>query len=327
MSIYRHITADLNYLDTEFFTTKNRDSKVQYKPGEYYGYEPSEENDKLISELTGANAARNVIIRDVRCLSLYEQPRMDEHGFELISDDLGSIACNLYNAFDLTIEHSQPYVNEIEKMVTSIVEKRLTLKVKLVSVFDLAKRKSKSSDSNEIPLSFIHSDYTRSSGVERLQQQVISNKDSLAPVSFKPLRNRFENEEELENYTNGKCRFLIVNLWRNADPNKFPISQDPLAVCDPRSIPNESLVNYEIRCSDGLSLYEYHVSGGKSDNDCKHHKWYYYSGMTVDECLIWISYDKDGTFSSVPHTAFSLPQNESRERKSIEARAFVFLEP
>ena len=48
MSIYRHITADLNYLDTEFFTTKNRDSKVQYKPGEYYGYEPSEENDTKV---------------------------------------------------------------------------------------------------------------------------------------------------------------------------------------------------------------------------------------------------------------------------------------
>ena len=57
------------------------------------------------------------------------------------------------------------------------MEKRLDLRIKCVSVFDLAKRKSRSPNKNEIPLSFIHSDYTRSSGIERLRQQVVSNKD------------------------------------------------------------------------------------------------------------------------------------------------------
>ena len=325
MSTSHFITANLNYLDTNYFSAKNDHLKVQYKPGEYYGYEPSNENDILISELTGANATRTVKIREARSLSYCEQPRLDEHGFELIFDGLGSKACDLYNASDLSIEHSESYVSGIEKLIMNVIEERLKLRVKLVSVFDLAKRKSGSSNSNETPLSFIHSDYTVNSGVERLQQQISSNWDTLAPVSFMPLVNRLDNEV-LKQYTEGKGRFLIVNLWRNADPSKFPICKDPLAVCDPKSVPKESLVDYEIRSTNGLSLFEYHVSGGQSDEDCKNHKWYYYSYMKVDECLMWISFDKSGVFPSVPHTSFSLSTTESRERKSIEARAFVFLE-
>ena len=326
MTDIHQITAYLNYIDTEYITSQKDDKETPCKPGEYYEYQPFGEEDKLICECTGASATRKVVIHDGRFLTSDALPKINGHGFELISDNLGPIVSKLYDAPNLSIEYSELYVNGIEKLVKDVIEKRLNLRVKFASVFDLAKRKSRSSNNNEIPLSFIHSDYTRSSGIERLQQQVTSIKDALAPVSFKPLKNRFRNGEELEKYSHGKGRFLIVNVWRNADPSCLPIVQDPLAVCDPRSVPNESLVNYEIRCSNDLSLFEYHISGGKSDDDCKNHKWYYYSNMSVNECLMWISYDKDGKFLSVPHTAFSLPTEASRERKSIEARLFVFLE-
>ena len=145
-------------------------------------------------------------------------------------------------------------------------------------------------------------------------------------MAFEPLQNRFQNEEELKEYTNKKRRFLIVNLWRNANPNGLDISRDPIAVCNPHTIAKESYVSYEIRCAGGLSLYEYHISGGKGDADCMSHEWYFYSNMTVDENLMWISHDSEGDFLSVPHTAFTLPNSGPNERKSIEARAFVFLD-
>ena len=109
----------------------------------------------------------------------------------------------------MSLEYSERYVNEIEKLVKSTLEERLKLRINVVSVFDLAKRRSRSSNANETPLSFIHSDYTRSSGVERLQQQINANKDTLAPVSFKSLENRFNDKKELIEYTHGKGRFLI----------------------------------------------------------------------------------------------------------------------
>ena len=69
MASPQHIVAHLNYLDTEVFTARRDKSIIQYKPGEYYECEPLEENDKLISELTGAKATRKVIIRDGRYIT------------------------------------------------------------------------------------------------------------------------------------------------------------------------------------------------------------------------------------------------------------------
>ena len=313
----------LNYLDTDVFTEADK-GEVQLKPGEYFGYEPSGEADRLLSEWTGAKAVRNVMIRDVRFLPPFDTPQLKTSGFELVTDNLGALGCTLYNAPDLSLENSGRYVDELESMIKNQIETRLEFKVKIVSVFDLAKRRSGSSNNEELPLSFIHSDYTSKSGVERLKQQAFSSADTLAPVVFKPLQNRFQNSEKLIQYIKRNSRFLIINVWRNADHSERPIAQDPIAVCDPSTVPKESFVNYEIRCPGGLSLYEYHISGG--NNDCKSHKWYFYSRMTVDESLMWISHDSNGEYSSVPHTAFTIPNNVAGERKSIEARAFVFLE-
>ena len=315
----------LNYLDMDVFT-KTDAGEIELKPGEYFDYEPSGESDKLLSEWTGAKAERNVIIRDARFLSELATPYLKTSGFELVTDNLGTLGCTLYNASDLSLKNSGRYVDELESMIKNRIEIRLNLKVKIVSVFDLAKRRSGTSNNKELPLSFIHSDYTSKSGVERLEQQAFSSKDTLAPVEFKPLLNQFQHTNELIQYIKRSSRFLIINVWRNADHIDRPIAQDPIAVCDPRTVPKESFVNYEIRCPDGLSLYEYHISGGKADNDCKRHKWYFYSRMTVDESLMWISYDSKEEYSSVPHTAFTIPNQIAGERKSIEARAFVFLE-
>ena len=47
--------------------------------------------------------------------------------------------------------------------------------------------------------------------------------------------------------------------------------------------------------------------------------------MSVDECLMWISHDSGRKLLSVPHTSFNVQEN-SGQRKSIEARPLVFLD-
>lgn len=329
------LVVHLNYLDTEAFTAK--DSRgLPIKPGEYYGYIPSGKESScgtLMSESNGAKATRKVVIQDVRALKHPDIPRLDTTGFELFMDNLGSLAGSVYD----TSTNSEAYVMEMEKFLKVSVETRLRVKVKMVAIFDLQKRNIGSLNrlstfdimGLDQPLSYIHTDYNNMSGVERLRQLATAsqNADFLAPVNFQPLQSRFRKEGDLEDYMNRKCRFLIVNIWRNGDSSGLPISRDPLAVCDPRTVPKESLVEYEVRCPEGLSLYDYHISGGKGDIDCASHGWYFYSKMKLDECLMWISHDSFGEFSSVPHTAFALPnQGLVGIRKSIETRAFVFLD-
>ena len=317
-------TAVLNYIDVNLFDSLNGEGTV-YKPGEYYGFVPDEETVKLLSECNGAPAPRKVIIQDARLINDSEKPLLSTYNFELIPDRLGVLACGLYSSPDLSLGYSRGYVDSIESLVKDYVQKRLCVNVRFAAVFDLAKRRSGSSNQQEVPLPFIHSDYTNESGVTRLQQQAFSCQDALAPVAFPLLQERFEDETELKEYISGKKRFLIINVWRNADPTRGHIEQDPLAVCDPRTIQKDAWVTYEIFCSKDLSLFEYHISGGDGDEDCSSHKWYYFSRMSVHECLMWISHDSGRKLLSVPHTSFKIQEN-SGQRKSIEARAFVFLE-
>merc|ERR1712002_1102972 len=202
-------------------------------------------------------------------------------------------------------------------------------KVKLASVYDIARRISEGYTTHgnlETPFYYVHCDYTPSSGDKRLQQRASSNLDLNAPVSFKPIQERFDDPGELDRYINGNGRFIIVDLWKNADPNGSTVQQSALAMCDPNSVPDDNYVTTEIRCSDGSSYWDFRVSGGEDDTDCADHKWYYYSNMTVDECWMFVNHDSGRQLKSVPHSAFQIPHGPNITRRSIETRAFVFLE-
>jgi hypothetical protein len=69
------------------------------------------------------------------------------------------------------------------------------------------------------------------------------------------------------------------------------------------------------------------LEGHNANND-PHHQWYYFSGMTRDEVLMWKGYDS----AEVParpnlHSAFDDPNTpeHAAERKSIEVRVLCLL--
>ena len=66
-------TAVLNYIDVNLFETLKREG-ASCKPGEFYGFEPDEDTDKLLSECNGAPAPRKVIIQDARLMNDSEKP-------------------------------------------------------------------------------------------------------------------------------------------------------------------------------------------------------------------------------------------------------------
>ncbi len=130
-----------------------------------------------------------------------------------------------------------------------------------------------------------------------------------------------------------KTHWGIINVWR---PIHKPITRDPLAVCDARSVPESDLVMVPaVLPSKGSGTYDNVSSGGgfetwsvKANPD---HRWYFASGMVPEEVLLIKIFDskKDGRPRRVPHTAFVDPSTAHRDhppRESIEVRCLVFWE-
>lgn len=132
----------------------------------------------------------------------------------------------------------------------------------------------------------------------------------------------------------GGKRWGIINIWR-------PISrirQNPLAVCDARSVADESLVPTKLTFppkstktqladaskGDGIEIYYLRWSEGQ--------RWHFKSGMERDEVLFIKCFDSidesKGIARRCPHSAF--PWNDGGEgakeslRESIETRCLVF---
>lgn len=130
-----------------------------------------------------------------------------------------------------------------------------------------------------------------------------------------------------------KTRWGIINVWR---PIRNPVSRDPLAVCDARSVAESDLVAMTaVLPSKGSNNFE-NVSAGcsfetwsvKANLD---HRWYFASGLTPEEVLLIKIFDskKDGRARRVPHSAFVdlAPENVGGPpRESIEVRSLVFWE-
>ena len=113
----------------------------------------------------------------------------------------------------------------------------------------------------------VHGDYTHSSGPAMLAE--LCERGVLPPSAA------------------GR-RGAILNVWRNAAYT--PVQSKPLAVCDVRSVPEDSHGTY------------YLVEGGaetsprrKGENlklhYAPHHAWWYYPEMTRDEALVFWTYD------------------------------------
>ncbi|BAK65333.1 hypothetical protein SLG_06580 [Sphingobium sp. SYK-6] len=131
----------------------------------------------------------------------------------------------------------------------------------------------------------------------------------------------------------GFRRFIISSFWRTFSP---PPQDCPLALCDARSVsddegtPNVLWVVDEIPQGDAM-FAPMDDDGQMAAAIFRHnpaHRWWYFSGMTRDEALLFKFHDSDRSVGwRTPHTAFwddSLPGAHPRE--SIELRSIAFFE-
>ncbi|CAE7417496.1 aclN [Symbiodinium sp. CCMP2592] len=120
--------------------------------------------------------------------------------------------------------------------------------------------------------------------------------------------------------------FMAVNFWRPVLPMKGPVKKAPLAVCDPRSVKMEDTVPINIRW-DELGYVKMLALAHDSDQ-----RWYYYPDMTVDEVLVFKSFQYFKSQEGRPelktcfHTAFEDPTAppDAEARQSAEYRVRVW---
>lgn len=148
------------------------------------------------------------------------------------------------------------------------------------------------------PVQRAHNDYTIKSGPIRV-------------------RDWFGEEKSVDLLKN---RFAIINVWRSIVGN---VEQDPLALCDARSVSLKNLVATERRAKERVGE-TYRLTFDPEQ------KWFYFPQMKKNEAILIKSYesDKNGRARFTPHTAFEDPTSEKNgaPRQSIESRVFAFFE-
>jgi hypothetical protein len=235
----------------------------------------------------------NVSIHDARPIA--RMLRLDEHGFEVHAR-----ASQFTDFYDEAAARSRyyPEVREIMRSLTSALE---------VIVFDHNVRSAARVDRGDVgvrlPVDQVHNDYTERSGPKRKQE-------ILEAAGRADLADR---------------RVAFVNLWR---PIVGPVWDNPLAVCDARSVAADDFVATDILHfgEDDLEqprhrgeIYSVRYNPG--------HRWFYVSQMQPNEALLLKCYDsrKDVPARFMPHTGFRNPQcpPDFVPRESIEARTLV----
>jgi hypothetical protein len=145
------------------------------------------------------------------------------------------------------------------------------------------------------PARLVHNDYTPKSGPQRLRDLLHADEAELALAR----------------------RYAIINLWR---PIRGPLRDEPLAVCDARTVSPEDLVVSALIYPDRRGeVYRLRFNPAQV--------WYYFPDMSRDEVLLFKSYESlvDGRARFTPHTAFDDPTctPDAPPRESIEVRALV----
>jgi hypothetical protein len=144
------------------------------------------------------------------------------------------------------------------------------------------------------PVHFVHNDYSAMSAPRRVRQ--------LLP----------ERAEELL-----QRPFAVINAWK---PLHAPIEEQPLAVCDARTIAESDLVRVTLELSDRTGEI-------LSANYRSAHHWSYYAHMQPTELLLMKLYESghDAPLLTL-HSAFRDPNSptDAAPRQSIEVRTFAF---
>jgi glutathione S-transferase len=244
---------------------------------------------------------------------------MDREGFTLVQRQ--PLPTGGEEAFQDDARVKAEYYPLMEEAVRKALESEAQpKKVAKVIVFDHTLRTSEVQKLNVLGESTaqagavvrVHCDYTAESAPLRLRQLAKTGSYTGA---------KLDSAEVDELLASGR-RFAFINVWRSLDEQN-PVQTKPLAVCDYASLqPSEEFLLYEL-------VYKERVGENYSLAARQGHRWYYYSGMRYDECLVFKVYDRRADKAPFAfHTAF---QDENQPanavpRRSVEARCVVIFE-
>jgi hypothetical protein len=234
-----------------------------------------------------------VTIHDARAAN--EPLALDRQGFEL---HLRRTSFADYYDARAVVQRYYPEVREAMQALTGALE---------VVVFDhnvrSAVRSARGEPGVREPVDQVHNDYTLVSGPTR-------KREVLEAAARRELMDRHA---------------AFINLWR---PIIGPVLDNPLALCDARSVAPHELVPTEIQHFHEDDLERPRQRGQVySVRHSPRHRWFYASAMQPDELLLLKGYDSrdDGRARFVPHTGFENPDCPPAfvPRESIEARCLV----
>ena len=235
---------------------------------------------------SGRYTGFTVPIHDAR--AMVAQLSLDNEGVILAHQE--SKVVNFYDSDEVR----RVYYPEVERLV-----KQLTGAVK-VHVFDhnvRNKAMAKAEKGVQEPVKVAHNDYTVKSGPQRVRDLLPNEADELL-----------------------KNRFAVINVWR---PICGPVEENPLAVCDARTIAPQDLVIHNL-------MYRDRVGEVYSLVYNPEHRWFYFPHMQKNEVMLLKCYDSDEHRSRfTAHTAFDDPTSppNAPARESIEVRTLVFFPP
>ncbi len=237
--------------------------------------------------------AQTVRIRDAREISV--DLNLDECGFALHSQP-----SEFADFYDETAVRKR-YYPEAEAAMRSLTG------ALAVIAFDHNVRSTARAARGEVgvrlPAEQVHNDYTARSGPVR-RMEILNGAGRL------DLTHR---------------HFAFVNLWR---PIIGPVLDNPLAVCDARSVqPSDFVVTQIQHFGEGDLKIPRHVGEIYSVAYRPEHRWFYVSKMQPTEILLLKCFDSrtDGRARFMPHTGFKNPAcpSEFVPRESIEVRTLV----
>lgn len=234
---------------------------------------------------TGAHELKPVQIQNGRLLA--GELSLEQNGFILVEHKT-----KVHDFFNVD-ELQSIYYPEVEQLI------KTALGAARAVIFDHTLRSGDEAEREEKlvrePVLSAHNDYTEWSGPNRVREVLPDEADGLL-----------------------SRRFAIIQVWRTINQ---PISSNPLALADARSVAMEDLLVAERR-------YPHRVGQTYRLKFNPTHRWIYFPEMRRDEALIFKVFDseRDGRARFTPHTSFADPASppNASARQSIEVRAFAF---
>jgi hypothetical protein len=253
------------------------------------------EQDHLSTMVT--RPGRQMWITDMRG----QETSLDREGFQLVRHRSGIADLNLIEEDPAT---DQRYIEEMTALLASLTGASLVLMQGIGKKrYGPAATDRLAGLKNALPALYPHGDTTDASALE-LAERIM----------------QFVPDAQLQDY----ARWAHINMWR---PITSPPQDYPLALCDARSISqaDRELVVAHTETRD-MGEFVFDTTGYLYNPD---HRWCYFSRMTPDEVLVFVTHNSDPARPhQVAHTAFADPTCPAGTptRGSVEMRALALFE-